>query len=208
MTSCGGIKRQYDGQPKIDSNGTSIIDLNDDCLREIFKYFDQYELGAVADVCQIFRQNAQAEFNTKRFQYLDINIRARDQYRYDYKKLAAKFVQQQHARHLRLFGATKASIRVRCDVTYQNDCSSNDERNNKAITIFTTRVAELMGRYCSGATTKLLLYNIYITKDIANKMQPVFTTVEVVEINDVETGMGTSLQRMLTGLPRLNSIKD
>lgn len=43
---------------------TTIIDLNDDCLREICDYLNLAELCIFADVCRRFKQNAQAKFRS------------------------------------------------------------------------------------------------------------------------------------------------
>lgn len=41
-------------------DATTILDLNDDCLLEVFNHLEWLDLCAVANVCQRFRQNAQA----------------------------------------------------------------------------------------------------------------------------------------------------
>lgn len=41
---------------------TDILDLNDDCLFEVFKYMNALDLCAIADVCSRLRQNAKASF--------------------------------------------------------------------------------------------------------------------------------------------------
>lgn len=43
---------------------TTIVDLNDDCLREICDYLNLTELCIFADVCSRFKQNAQAKFRS------------------------------------------------------------------------------------------------------------------------------------------------
>lgn len=45
-----------------DTSEVTILDLNDDCLREICDYLDLMNLCAFADVCSRFKQNAQAKF--------------------------------------------------------------------------------------------------------------------------------------------------
>lgn len=42
----------------------SLLDLNDDCLREICDYLDLTDLCTVADVCERFKQAAQAKFRS------------------------------------------------------------------------------------------------------------------------------------------------
>lgn len=44
---------------------TTFVDLNDDCLREVFQYLDLGGLTTVADVCHRFKQVAQAHFAAK-----------------------------------------------------------------------------------------------------------------------------------------------
>lgn len=54
--------------------GTNILDLNDDCIQEIFESLDVLDLCSVARVCQRFKQNAQKRFGIhhKSFHFFEI----------------------------------------------------------------------------------------------------------------------------------------
>lgn len=45
---------------------TSLQDLNDDVLRETFKYLGVYDLGVIADVCSSFKRIAQEEYGRRK----------------------------------------------------------------------------------------------------------------------------------------------
>lgn len=50
---------------------TSILDLNTDCLREVFENLNPLELGVVGDVSRSFREIARAHFKTSKLKNLD-----------------------------------------------------------------------------------------------------------------------------------------
>lgn len=50
------MKHQLNGQAEMRLSEVSILDLNDDCLREIFRYLNQMDMATVANVCTQFRK--------------------------------------------------------------------------------------------------------------------------------------------------------
>lgn len=57
--------------PPLDSHLHILIALNDDCLREVFAYFDLFDLSNAANVCTRFNQHATAMFENK---YKDLDL--------------------------------------------------------------------------------------------------------------------------------------
>lgn len=47
-----------DASPNLERSETTILNVNDDCMREVIQYLDANDLAVVADVCIRFRQNA------------------------------------------------------------------------------------------------------------------------------------------------------
>lgn len=48
--------KQLNGQPEMRPHEVSILDLNDDCLREIFRHLNRPDLVAIANVCTLFKK--------------------------------------------------------------------------------------------------------------------------------------------------------
>lgn len=68
--------RNFEYQPEWNhslgsAGAATTLDLNDDCLLEVFKYLDMPGLCAAADVCSRFGQNAKICFTQSGFQNLD-----------------------------------------------------------------------------------------------------------------------------------------
>lgn len=57
--------------PPLNSDLHILIALNDDCLREVFAYFDLFDLSNAAKVCTRFNQHATAMFENK---YKDLDL--------------------------------------------------------------------------------------------------------------------------------------
>lgn len=48
-------------------DATAILDLNDDCLQEVFGYFDLFDMCALVEVCTRLKQTAQAHYAIRTF---------------------------------------------------------------------------------------------------------------------------------------------
>lgn len=47
-----------EASPQSIGSTTAILDMDDDCLREVFGFLEPNDLSVVADVCSRFRENA------------------------------------------------------------------------------------------------------------------------------------------------------
>lgn len=59
-----------------EKEATTILGLNDDCLREVFEHLDPYDLGSIADVCHRFRHaSTEDHFAHRKFVSLEFHSR-------------------------------------------------------------------------------------------------------------------------------------
>lgn len=81
---------------------TTLLDLNDDCLREICSYFDLSQLCGFADVCERFRGIAQSHFQSLKLMEITKNewneLRIRDVFRLmrNFGKSIRSLVEMEH----------------------------------------------------------------------------------------------------------------
>lgn len=59
------IKMSNASEQQCINSANTILNLNDDVLRETFRNLNALELGAIADTCSAFKRNAQAEFSLR-----------------------------------------------------------------------------------------------------------------------------------------------
>lgn len=92
---------EKDSKPATPSNSTALLDLNDDCFFEVFRYLDLVDLGSVADVCSRLKSTTQEYFGISSYRdmYLPRDISAMDK-RPPFKKRL-----QQMCRVMRNFGS-------------------------------------------------------------------------------------------------------
>lgn len=138
-----------------------LMDLNDDCLREVFKCLNVEDLCAVADACRRFKQIAQALYKTtgdKQFVWANKN----------------QAVAQSSL--IRNFGVFFEGIEVvgRCREKYE--CSAT--KLNKII--------DILVRYSSENMIELELVGLKITHDVAFIMRPLLRHLQTLQIEYCE----------------------
>lgn len=121
---------------------TSIMDLNDTCLRRIFANLNLFELSAAADVCTHFKRNAQKHFATSKYKYLDL-----------YNEMPGV------ADVLRNFGPLIVFIKVTF-IKGEPLLSSN------------TEIIKLIRKYCDGHLNALVLDNFDVTDRLLAMLIP------------------------------------
>lgn len=122
------------------ASSTSILDLNDDCLREVFGELELSDLCTTADVCTRFRLIAQESFKASDHRKLKLNALCRNDDNQQNRL-------HQIAKFLRHFGAFVESM------------DANGSHNYGLHQINDNRIVELISRYCSASLTKLKLDN-------------------------------------------------
>lgn len=144
---------------------TTVIDLNEDCLRHVFQYIDLDDFCAINNVCYWFRNVAQVHFSTKIGKTLDFAKILQNQR--DFESVERLFVLASKVFYN--FGDIIESIRISEISSPRGVWLSN------AWSQLVVHVTALIGRYCSGGNLKeLTLYLVYVTDDVAGKLQPVF----------------------------------
>lgn len=123
---------------------TTIIDLNDHVLYEVFRNLTRIDLAAVADVCSKFKWNAQAVFpllhNNRRFVAYEIN-------------------DPDHSRSiLRNFGPVMNSLEVILFNGRERKCSQ--------------RIMKMIVQDCGTALIDLRMRNITFTSDLVSILKP------------------------------------
>lgn len=132
-----------DASPQSVGGGTTILNLNDNCLQEVFECLDTDDLAFVADVCARFRQNA---VNTARLKVKRLKL--------DEKSPV------NHYKALRNFGASLDSVLV------NGQCTQRSEAE------YQKQIIELLSMYCVGALIQLELICFDITDELALIMRP------------------------------------
>lgn len=127
---------------------TSILDLNDDCLREVFGALELLDLCAVAEVCHCFRRVAQETFKASKYRKLKLHTVLRD----------CEDPQQRLQRASRLFFHFGAFI---------ESIDANGSHLYGLHQINDNRIVDLISRHCSGSLTKLKLDN-FVTEPNAS----------------------------------------
>lgn len=116
---------------------TAILDLNDDCLLEVFKHFDLQDLCEVADVCARFRQNAKTSFRFSRKNGLSLaeDIKSDGDSMEQFVLKTSKI--------LRNFGASFITF-------YENGTCGRRQNDwsEKSRAICRQQMCELLARYC------------------------------------------------------------
>lgn len=116
-----------EASPRPIGSTTTILDMKDDCLREVFAFLDPHDLSAVADVCARFRMYGAQSARSK---IPDLML-SKDSPVNDYSQL-------------RNFGA---SVKV---LIVTGDCKRKSRGK------FQKRIIELVSLYFIGKSTKLL----------------------------------------------------
>lgn len=155
----------------------TVLDLNDDCLREVFEFLDENALSAVADVCVRFRQNA---IDMARLKVKHLELKQPTSV-YDYSKL-------------RNFGAFITSIHM------------IGSAHKKPMTKRQKRIAQHVSRYCVGKSIKLKLNNVALSSEVALAMRPLLTNTQLLEFFDCHQE-DVILKHLATWSPELRELK-
>lgn len=137
---------------------TTINDLNDDVLREVFAQLDDFDLLAVANVNTTFRRNAQEVIST-RYKHKRINIWIRGDKIY---KMADEFYSTHRSGLPSVFRNFGTFIK---NLTIDLHRRSWQE------------LSDLINRYCGESLNELALSETEFTADHVQKMQPLLSRI-------------------------------
>lgn len=155
---------KIDSSSQSTENTTNVLELNDDCLQEVFELLDPDSLSVVADVCTRFRTNAvnSARSNVKQLIWKHpISV-------HDYSKL-------------RNFGASIKTVEVCCCGSCSLAPSQCEFFEIKNTTEFLQKHIELLNRYCNEEAIELKIIYADITDEIAILMMPLLARVRKLE---------------------------
>lgn len=157
---------------KKSTSDTNILDLNDDCLREIIKYFDLCDYYAFGSTCSRLKEVTQTHIASSGkdkillWNYSDtfsmVNVK--------HKVNTVEF--------LRIFGPIIKSITVMGKGS-----------------ISAARSFHLLVQYCTAMLKELELWNYYLTDEMALVLQPLLLNLHRLRIE--ETKVGDLLMKML-----------
>lgn len=189
LTSRPAPKRHHRCLPNVCSKEFNILDLNDDCLRETFKYLCQNDLLAVANSCTRFRYNAQEEFATKRFDFLDLNLR-----------IVTNPNLSEQEKLLRIFGGLKSSIRL----TVENYHNYTDiyfvPKPNSLFRLISLNL------YCIKTISELCLCRLDATGNFTEILRPLLSRLHKLELDHVR-GNEFILQKLPLYSPHLCELR-
>lgn len=185
------------------SSNAVILDLNDDCFLQVFKYLYLEDLCAAADVCRRFRRNAQSHFALKSkkhilhiycsFHSATIFLKPRRAMYID-KMKCIDCTGMSHYKHLlhvsqvlRIFGGSIKVIKL--SERYDKE---HVELHAKCKRI----ILDLISRYCSGTLSELSIDQCDLTGETETTMRPLLLHLKRLYINECKYSQ--SFEQMLS----------
>lgn len=163
---------------------TSILKLNDDCLRDLFRYFNAHDLDAIVDVCSRFRGLAKERFASLQSKgFLFGNI---------YHKCSSNENRfHQTAKFFRDFGAFVEQIIASCkEIEFPN---------------YAVKFIDLLDRYCSEKLKLLEIWHLDMDAEIEQKLATPLEHLQSLVLKKCSL-TESFLKQLPTRSPRLKSI--
>lgn len=144
---------------------TTILDLNDDILRETFTHLGTFQLGAIADVCSTFKRIAQAEISSRqKTTLLQFYISVDD----EQDELGAEQTPlRQLPSLLRNFGPLLTDIEINLV---------------SMVVCYSQQIMELIVRYCGGTLNVLILKKMKIDEELLLTFQPLLRRLQTLHL--------------------------
>lgn len=171
-------------QDTVQTSGATIMDLNDDCLIDIFKRLPVRDLCSVAEVNTRFKQDAKYVFSAlyKRFHTLVLVLQsAKGRYEITLNEMRSI---------LKNFG----SLIIDLDVSKMSFKSTHNNR-----------ILDLIIKYCAGALKELTLEWFSIKGNILQKLRPIFESLEKLSLDNCE--INNSIGSLLKNCKELKKLK-
>lgn len=163
---------------------TMIVDLNDDCLREVFAHLDEEELVEMAETCKRFRSIAQSTFRQSKFKKMQLS-----EYCFDGRK------GMNVLRSLRNFGEYIESI----DILFP------DYRTSTHIPLFKEFFVRV-GRHCGRKLKLMLLRYFHITDEIVHNLRPAIHNLQSLVLNFQQRQSTSLLDNLPSCSPNLREL--
>lgn len=144
---------------------TTILDLNDDVLREIFQFFGVLDLCVVADVCSAFKRNAQAEYS-QQYKGKRFEIQVQDK-RIRINHLRQNWSLRQLCSVLRNFGAFTSSYLIFEVSTHHTNMRE---------------VMQLINQYSGETLAELKLQTVVFTVDLITALRPILSRLQTLHL--------------------------
>lgn len=167
---------------------TTVYDLNDYVLRDIFDHLDDKDLCSVADVCFTFKRNAEAEFSARyNFDCYFFNYEPDEEYDW-----ATYQIDLPHLKSLlRNFGSLLTSFDIGLADTVHNHSEE---------------VMEMIIEYCGESLVELSLLNVKFTVDMIRKMQPLLARLQEFHVKMCRWDSMASMSEMFSHCTELNTL--
>lgn len=175
--------------PPASNTGAHLLDLNDDCFFETFKYLDPVDLCAIADVCSRLRETAQASFAHSNLYGMtlprDILVGCGE--------MTASSQLLKMSRMVRNFGPLVSELRE----VEEDECNFFNQFDGKARSKYRHRLFELVTKYCTQNLEVLQLTHFAATDQMLSYLDP-FVHLRRLYLNAYETS-----EALLERLPAL-----
>lgn len=152
---------QTDVQQDISMAESTLVDLNDDCLLEIFRMLSPDDLLSINDTCSRFRTLTVPAVTLK---YGDTTINLNTWYIDEHSKF--NILQIRHI--LRKFGSLIAGV----------ECFRSEANNNEI-----RQILNLILANCNGALRTLNLSHFHIDADIIDRLPPICDNLESLRLD-------------------------
>lgn len=162
------VEMSHPSKQQCISSATTILDLNDDVLRETFQYVGDLDLSDVANVCPAFKRNALAEFS-QRYKLKCFGVFYRQpHFLYPVNWRNDLSSRQKVCQLLRNFGSSISSFQLYLDEPLVSDHS------HKLVEIFT--------QYFGATLTELELWHIEFSADMIPRMRPLLSRLRKLKL--------------------------
>lgn len=157
------------------TDDTLIMNLNDDCLLEVFGHLSLIDLCSVADVCTRFRRTAQACFAYSK--KTDLNVPEDILNRDGHRQITANHVLLRTSKVLRNFGVYIATFKELSDSDYTGNSRHilwpGVSRRN-----YSYRILEMLAMHCSEDLKKLEFSRLDLTDELPPLLRPMLEQLD------------------------------
>lgn len=186
------------------SSNTVFVDLNDDCLAEVFKHLDLIDLCATSDVARRFRQNSQKHFASPKFKNAVLHVECSNAFSYLLSQNNTLRIcltndsdsPKNNFRHtlqfLRSFGMLVESVVIR-----KHGVSGNYK--------YKMRIFDLISLYCGGTLIELYLFVCDLVGENEITLRPLLLSLQFLSVFECEYSISFG-RRLSNWAPELRTL--